>query len=208
MSKTLIIENLPHGSATPTSTKLREILMELFTQSGPVQRISIRNNNSNNRSAFIDFVYSESVDFAIKVMETVTLFGKKLKIERKESARESGTISPKVKKARYIDLDRPRSEQNNDEEQNGHFSDEKISRNSERTSAKKRKSEEDDEDDAPPPPTTHHSTAPNNNTGNETNNHRRTSQDNSASVSTKKASPSVTPLFKIRQQKFQLRNKT
>lgn len=78
----LIVKNLPPKK---DALLLQRLLLELFTQVGPVFKCSINKigATSNIRSCYIDFVYEESVEYAVKALDGTRLFDKVLQYEVK-----------------------------------------------------------------------------------------------------------------------------
>ena len=79
-SNILIVNELP--SESPPDSKLKLLLLELFTQVAPVTNIKLTKYgpNKSRRMAEISFVYDESVQFSMTVLKNCKLFGKQLSI--------------------------------------------------------------------------------------------------------------------------------
>ncbi|MEN2495448.1 MAG: nucleic acid binding [Marteilia pararefringens] len=75
------------GNLSPKCTE--QTLFELFHQVGPVQSVSVpKNNEGNNRGfAFVEFVHSESLQYATNVLNGIYIYGFMLHLRPQNSRR-------------------------------------------------------------------------------------------------------------------------
>lgn len=95
----LTIKNLPQNKSPDL---LRRLLLELATQTGPVYKVTINTSSisasrgkasSNTKkidNCVVDFVYEESVPYAVKCLAGTKLFGNVLQYDYDKSNRETG----------------------------------------------------------------------------------------------------------------------
>lgn len=74
------------GNLDPKVTE--ELLRELFVQAGPVEDVKIpKDNNGRSKNfAFVTFVHSESVGYTIALMDGVSLYRRRIRMERRPKA--------------------------------------------------------------------------------------------------------------------------
>lgn len=102
---TIRVTGLPAATESPQDPMLEDILLELFTQVAPVHAIDLITTGSN-RSAYVEFAYPESVEYSIKCMENVKLYGKQLVCTKDGNNDVSANFDEQVSRERY---DKPKS---------------------------------------------------------------------------------------------------
>jgi len=90
-SNTVIVSSLPVDQKLISDNQLRMVLLELFTQIGPVTKVSITSAPSrSSRIAYVDFIYDCSVPFSVKVLSGIKVFGKAVKLAPKNPKAHQG----------------------------------------------------------------------------------------------------------------------
>ncbi|XP_075532983.1 uncharacterized protein LOC142566098 [Dermacentor variabilis] len=74
------------GGLEPKVTE--ELLRELFVQAGPVEDVKIpKDNNGRTKNfAFVTFVHPESVGYTLALMDGISLYGRRIRLERRPHA--------------------------------------------------------------------------------------------------------------------------
>lgn len=109
----ILISNLPDQNQKPKDTILQTLLLELFTQIGPVYTCKLLSISPRKRQCIIDFVYPESVDYAIQVMKSTKLFDKVLGISPVVDSRETESKQNSFSK-NEIKFDNPKQTDENE----------------------------------------------------------------------------------------------
>lgn len=77
-----------------------ELLRELFVQAGPVEDVKIpKDNNGRTKNfAFVTFVHPESVGYTLALMDGISLYGRRIRLERRPHAAVDDTYVNMMKR--------------------------------------------------------------------------------------------------------------
>lgn len=77
-----------------------ELLRELFVQAGPVEDVKIPKDNTGRTKnfAFVTFVHPESVGYTLALMDGISLYGRRIRMERRPHATVDDTYVNMMKR--------------------------------------------------------------------------------------------------------------